>query len=96
MNKRKSQGNKMKEFQEKIDHLLVQIIANYEEKLQGESPAACFYEDLIGMFEKATLKIAYEKFNGNQIKAAQYLGIHRNTFARKGHHFGIIQSHHTK
>ena len=41
------------------------------------------YEDALGEFEKRFIKNVLEKSNGNQSKAAQILGIHRNTLSRK-------------
>lgn len=41
------------------------------------------YEDAVGEFEKRFIKKVLEKANGNQSKAAQTLGIHRNTLSRK-------------
>ncbi|HLY59315.1 MAG TPA: helix-turn-helix domain-containing protein [Terriglobia bacterium] len=41
------------------------------------------YEDALGEFEKRFIKQVLEKSNGNQSKAAQILGIHRNTLSRK-------------
>ena len=42
-----------------------------------------FYTDAVGEFEKRFIKKVLEKNNGNQSKAAQALGIHRNTLSRK-------------
>ena len=42
-----------------------------------------FYADAVGEFEKRFIKKVLEKNNGNQSKAAQALGIHRNTLSRK-------------
>ncbi len=41
------------------------------------------YEDAVGEFEKRFIKKILEKNNGNQSKAAETLGIHRNTLSRK-------------
>jgi len=41
------------------------------------------YEDAVGQFEKRFIKKTLEKHDGNQSKAAQALGIHRNTLSRK-------------
>jgi DNA-binding protein Fis len=41
------------------------------------------YDDALGEFEKRFIKRVLEKSNGNQSKAAQLLGIHRNTLSRK-------------
>ncbi len=41
------------------------------------------YGDAVGEFEKRFIKKILEKNNGNQSKAAETLGIHRNTLSRK-------------
>ena len=41
------------------------------------------YTDAVGEFEKRFIKRVLENSNGNQSKAAQALGIHRNTLSRK-------------
>jgi Fis family transcriptional regulator len=41
------------------------------------------YEDAVREFEKRFIKRVLEKAKGNQCKAAQELGIHRNTLSRK-------------
>jgi len=40
-------------------------------------------EEAVDEFEKRFIKRALERANGNQCKAAQVLGIHRNTLSRK-------------
>lgn len=41
------------------------------------------YEDAVGEFEKRFIRKTLEKCNGNRCKAADELGIHRNTLSRK-------------
>lgn len=41
------------------------------------------FEEAIGEFEKRFIKRVLERANGNQCRAAQILGIHRNTLSRK-------------
>ncbi|HEV2352410.1 MAG TPA: helix-turn-helix domain-containing protein [Terriglobia bacterium] len=41
------------------------------------------YEDALSEFEKRFIKKVMENSKGNQSKAAQMLGIHRNTLSRK-------------
>lgn len=47
------------------------------------------YEDALSEFEKRFIKKVLEKSNGNQSKAAQMLGIHRNTLSRKIEEHGL-------
>lgn len=41
------------------------------------------YEDAVNEFEKRFIRKMLEKCNGNRCKAADALGIHRNTLSRK-------------
>lgn len=47
------------------------------------------YEDAVSEFEKRFIKRVLENANGNQCKAAQELGIHRNTLSRKIEEFEL-------
>ena len=42
-----------------------------------------FFEEAIEEFEKRFIKRVLDRAEGNQSKAAQLLGIHRNTLSRK-------------
>ncbi|MBZ5529071.1 MAG: histidine kinase [Acidobacteriia bacterium] len=41
------------------------------------------FDEAIGEFEKRFIKRVLDRANGNQCRAAQILGIHRNTLSRK-------------
>ena len=41
------------------------------------------FDEAVGEFEKRFIKRILERTNGNQSKAAEALGIHRNTLSRK-------------
>jgi Fis family transcriptional regulator len=41
------------------------------------------FDEGVGEFEKRFIKRALDRTNGNQSRAAQLLGIHRNTLSRK-------------
>lgn len=41
------------------------------------------FEEAVGEFEKRFIKRVLDRANGNQSRAAQLLGIHRNTLSRK-------------
>ena len=41
------------------------------------------FDEAIGEFEKRFIKRVLDRANGNQSRAAQVLGIHRNTLSRK-------------
>jgi len=42
-----------------------------------------YFDEAIEEFEKRFIKRVLDRANGNQSKAAQFLGIHRNTLSRK-------------
>ena len=41
------------------------------------------FDEAVGEFEKRFIKRVLERTNGNQSRAAEVLGIHRNTLSRK-------------
>jgi len=41
------------------------------------------FDEAVGEFEKRFIKRVLEHTNGNQCRAAEMLGIHRNTLSRK-------------
>lgn len=41
------------------------------------------FDEAVGEFEKRFIKRVLERSNGNQSRAAEALGIHRNTLSRK-------------
>ncbi|GAC1618612.1 MAG: hypothetical protein PVS2B2_05240 [Candidatus Acidiferrum sp.] len=41
------------------------------------------FEEAVGEFEKRFIKRVLDRTNGNQSKAAEALGMHRNTLSRK-------------
>lgn len=59
-------------MKEQLDSLITAMVEN------GIS-----YEDAVDEFEKRFIRRVLERSNGNQSKAAQTLGIHRNTLRRK-------------
>lgn len=52
------------------------------------------YEDAVGEFEKRFIGKVLEKHHGNRCKAAEALGIHRNTLSRKID--GLRLDHHSR
>ncbi len=54
----------------------------YFRDLDGEEPHS-MHEMLIGMVEKPLLEVVMREAQGNQSKAAEWLGINRNTLRRK-------------
>ena len=55
----------------------------------GRQPAANLYELMIGLVEKPLLRAVMRETGGNQLRAAQLLGINRNTLRKKLREHGI-------
>ena len=53
-------------------------------------------EEAVIEFEKKFIKRALERANGNQSRAAKFLGIHRNTLSRKVGEYKITPSTHRR
>lgn len=54
------------------------------------------FDEAVGEFEKKFIKRVLERTNGNQSKAAQVLGIHRNTLSRKIDEYKLDHHAHAK
>lgn len=53
------------------------------------------FEEAVGELEKRFIKQVLEHVHGNQCRAAQILGIHRNTLSRKIAQYKLSQPKHT-
>lgn len=52
-----------------------------------------YYEDALVAFEKRFIRKVLEKYNWNQSRTAQVLGMHRNTLSRKIELFNLSTNH---
>ena len=52
------------------------------------------FDEAVGEFEKRFIKRVLDRTNGNQSRAAQVLGIHRNTLSRKIGEYKLASSNH--
>ena len=57
-------------------------LEQYFRDLDGEKPAA-IYDMVLKSIEKPMLEVVMKHAEGNQSKAAEWLGINRNTLRRK-------------
>jgi DNA-binding protein Fis len=57
---------------ERFDSLIDQMVAN-----------GVFFQDAVAELERGFLRRVLEMAEGNQVKAAKMLGIHRNTLRKK-------------
>ena len=64
-------------------------LKRYLKDLNGETPAA-LYDMVISQVEKPLLEIVMDCAENNQCRAAQMLGINRNTLRKKLRDHGII------
>jgi Fis family transcriptional regulator len=60
----------------------------YFDDLEGED-AANIYEMVLGVVEKPMLEVVMLRAAGNQSKAAQWLGVNRNTLRKKLLQYGL-------
>ncbi|MDY0743066.1 Fis family transcriptional regulator [Paucibacter sp. R3-3] len=65
-----------------IDQCVRENLEVYFRDLDGEDPHS-MHEMLISTVEKPLLEVVMAKAQGNQSKAAEWLGINRNTLRRK-------------
>ncbi|MDN3922241.1 Fis family transcriptional regulator [Roseateles violae] len=65
-----------------IEQCVRENLEAYFRDLDGEEPHS-MHEMLISLVEKPLLEVVMAKAQGNQSKAADWLGINRNTLRRK-------------
>jgi Fis family transcriptional regulator len=76
---------KNRPFAECVGHSL----KRYLKDLNGEAPAD-LYDMVISQVEKPLLELVMKRATNNQCRAAQMLGINRNTLRKKLHDHGLI------
>jgi Fis family transcriptional regulator, factor for inversion stimulation protein len=64
-------------------------IKEYFKDLDGEDPCSEMYNMVMNCVEKPLLEMVLEHVSGNQTRAAEMLGINRNTLRKKMQQFGI-------
>ncbi|PZP83662.1 MAG: nitrogen regulation protein NR(I) [Azospirillum brasilense] len=74
-----------------MEALIEASLAQYFATLNGTLPAAGLYERVLEQLERPLLLHTLRATNGNQIKAAEILGINRNTLRKKMRLLGIDQ-----
>jgi len=65
-----------------IEECIRESLESYFKDLHGVEPAA-MYEMILGVVEKPLLDVVMKHADGNQSRAAEWLGINRNTLRRK-------------
>lgn len=72
-----------------MEHYLRKQIAGYFAALGGQLPRPGLYERMLARLEKPLIEATLRATGGNQIKAAEVLGINRNTLRKKMRDLGI-------
>ena len=66
-----------------LSEFMTSKLEQYFQELNGNNPATSLYEQIIQEVEKPLLLTTLTFCKGNQVKAAQLLGINRNTLRKK-------------
>lgn len=64
-------------------------LKEYFRDLDGEKPCCSMYNMVMDCVEKPLIEMVLEHAGGNQTRAAEILGINRNTLRKKMHQHGI-------
>jgi len=65
------------------------VLKEYFKDLDGEDPCCSVYDMVMDCVEKPLLEVVLEHAGGNQSRAAEVLGINRNTLRKKLLQHGI-------
>jgi len=65
-------------------------LKEYFKDLDGEEPCCGMYDMVMDCVEKPLLEMVLEHAGGNQTRAAEMLGINRNTLRKKMQQHGIM------
>ena len=69
---------------------LAQISRQYlAEAMMAPNPSPSIYDEVTAIMEKALIQDALQRTEGNQVHAAQLLGMHRSTLRKKRKDYGI-------
>jgi Fis family transcriptional regulator, factor for inversion stimulation protein len=72
----------------KLQLAVTQSLEDYFTHLDGQPPHA-IYDMVLGCVEKPMLEFILNKVGGNQSKAAEILGLNRNTLRKKMAEYGL-------
>jgi Fis family transcriptional regulator len=73
----------MSSYGNEISKIIKKAVNTYFVNLGGENPAATFYQDIIQSVERPLIEEVLQKVDFNQKKAAEVLGMSRNTLSKK-------------
>jgi Fis family transcriptional regulator len=72
----------------KLSDAINESLEGYFKHLDGQPPHA-IYDMVLGCVEKPMLEFILNKVGGNQSKAAEMLGLNRNTLRKKMAEYGL-------
>ena len=72
----------------KLSNAIKESLDDYFTHLDGQPPHA-IYDMVLGCVEKPMLEFILNKVGGNQSKAAEVLGLNRNTLRKKMAQYGL-------
>lgn len=72
----------------KLSDAINESLEDYFTHLDGQPPHA-IYDMVLGCVEKPMLEFILNKVGGNQSKAAEMLGLNRNTLRKKMAQYGL-------
>jgi Fis family transcriptional regulator, factor for inversion stimulation protein len=75
--------------QDEVAAAIKGALGQYFADLDGEAPCA-LYEMVLSRVEKPLLEVVLERVDGNQTRAADMLGINRNTLRKKLQTYGML------
>lgn len=78
-----SESYPLNDSQMGLKQFLESKLSNYFKDLNGEKPCSQLYEHMMEAMERPLLLMALEYCGGNKLKAAEFLGMNRNTFCKK-------------
>jgi DNA-binding protein Fis len=75
-----------------LEELLYVRLGHFFDQLNGQAVPG-FYQVLLEQVDRAVLRQALERFDGQFGAAAKFLGVDRNTFARKAKRLRVKAPH---
>ncbi len=72
-----------------IEECIRQSLEAYFKDLKGTEPSG-MYDMMVGILEKPMLEVVMRQANHNQSKAAEWLGLNRNTLRKKLLEHGLL------
>ena len=79
----------MKKNENEIAHYVRKALADYFKDLDGQQPSCAVYDMVMNCVEKPLIETVLYHVGGNQTRAAELLGLNRNTLRKKIQVHGI-------